>query len=70
MGRIATKLTDISVGVIKPDYYDGWGTIAVDQINPGVSILGVTGTYKKPTNCPNCGAPVSSDKCGYCGTIF
>ena len=21
-------------------------------------------------NCPNCGAPLSSDRCGYCGTTF
>lgn len=22
------------------------------------------------TNCPNCGAPVNSYKCDYCGTVF
>ena len=22
------------------------------------------------TNCPNCGAPIIGDKCGYCGTEF
>ena len=22
------------------------------------------------TNCPNCGAPIVSHKCEYCGTIF
>lgn len=22
------------------------------------------------TNCPNCGAPVTSYKCDYCGTVF
>ena len=28
-------------------------------------------TYRKDsTNCPNCGAPIESDKCAYCGTIF
>ncbi len=21
-------------------------------------------------NCPNCGAPIVSDKCEYCGTVF
>ena len=21
-------------------------------------------------NCPNCGAPISSEKCQYCGTLF
>lgn len=21
-------------------------------------------------NCPNCGAPIESEKCGYCGSIF
>lgn len=21
-------------------------------------------------NCPNCGAPVTQDKCPYCGTVF
>ena len=21
-------------------------------------------------NCPNCGAPVTSEKCPYCGTLF
>lgn len=24
----------------------------------------------KETNCPNCGAPISSSKCEYCGTVF
>lgn len=23
----------------------------------------------KPTNCPNCGAPLNGSKCEYCGTI-
>ena len=22
------------------------------------------------TNCPNCGAPIKTDKCPYCGTAF
>lgn len=22
------------------------------------------------TNCPNCGAPITSEKCPYCGTLF
>ena len=22
------------------------------------------------TNCPNCGAPITGDKCEYCGTSF
>ena len=22
------------------------------------------------TNCPNCGAPITGDKCEYCGTVF
>lgn len=22
------------------------------------------------TNCPNCGAPIDTDKCPYCGTVF
>lgn len=25
---------------------------------------------KGKTNCPNCGAPISSEKCPYCGTVF
>lgn len=24
----------------------------------------------KSTNCPNCGAPIKTGKCPYCGTIF
>lgn len=24
----------------------------------------------KSTNCPNCGAPITSSKCEYCGTDF
>ena len=24
----------------------------------------------KSTNCPNCGAPIKTDKCPYCGTVF
>lgn len=24
----------------------------------------------KTTNCPNCGAPITSNKCEYCGTNF
>ena len=23
-----------------------------------------------PTNCPNCGAPITGPKCEYCGTVF
>lgn len=23
-----------------------------------------------PTNCPNCGAPITSWKCPYCDTVF
>lgn len=22
------------------------------------------------TNCPNCGAPITQDRCPYCGTVF
>jgi len=25
---------------------------------------------KKLLNCPNCGAPVTAEKCEYCGTVF
>lgn len=25
---------------------------------------------KKLLNCPNCGAPVTSEKCEYCGAVF
>ena len=25
---------------------------------------------KGQTNCPNCGAPITSEKCPYCGTVF
>lgn len=24
----------------------------------------------RKTNCPNCGAPISSIECPYCGTVF
>lgn len=24
----------------------------------------------KGLNCPNCGAPITGDKCEYCGTVF
>lgn len=24
----------------------------------------------KDLNCPNCGAPITGDKCEYCGTVF
>lgn len=24
----------------------------------------------KPTNCPNCGAPIRGYECEYCGTVF
>ena len=23
-----------------------------------------------PTNCPNCGAPISSEKCEFCNTVI
>lgn len=29
-----------------------------------------TSCTKKSTNCPNCGAPITSSKCDYCGTDF
>lgn len=25
---------------------------------------------KRELNCPNCGAPIKSEKCEYCGTVF
>lgn len=25
---------------------------------------------KRPYNCPNCGAPIESEKCAYCGTVI
>lgn len=25
---------------------------------------------KNMTNCPNCGAVITGDKCEYCGTVF
>lgn len=25
---------------------------------------------KELLNCPNCGAPIESEKCPYCGTVF
>lgn len=25
---------------------------------------------RKEYNCPNCGAPIASEKCPYCGTVF
>lgn len=25
---------------------------------------------KEKLNCPNCGAPITADKCEYCGTLF
>ena len=27
-------------------------------------------SQNKSTNCPNCGAPITSSKCEYCGTDF
>ena len=29
-------------------------------------MLNAKGTY----NCPNCGAPITAEKCPYCGTVF
>ena len=29
-----------------------------------------TKTQNSLTNCPNCGAPITSDKCDYCDTVF
>lgn len=25
---------------------------------------------RNPLNCPNCGAPITAEKCQYCGTVF
>lgn len=25
---------------------------------------------KEKTNCPNCGMPITAEKCEYCGTLF
>lgn len=27
-------------------------------------------TQRETINCPNCGAPISADRCPYCGTVF
>lgn len=34
-------------------------------------IANATFTHKnEQSNCPNCGAPIDSEKCPYCGTVF
>ena len=35
--------------------------IGMDPINPKI---------ERPTNCKNCGAPLTGDKCEYCGTEY
>lgn len=35
-----------------------------------MNILPDQGANTKFRTCPNCGAPIDSEKCGYCGSIF
>lgn len=37
-----------------------------EQDLTGTSIVHKAGRY----NCPNCAAPIDSEKCPYCGTVF
>lgn len=41
-----------------------------DYIKENDSNLNNNNSIKKQTNCPNCGAPITSYKCEYCGTRF
>ena len=52
---------DVCVGGFGDDYGDFQDFDAIDfNYNPN----------SKPTNCVNCGAPLTSYKCEYCGTYY
>lgn len=34
------------------------------------SVLSEAAKTEGSKNCPNCGAPIESEKCPYCGTVF
>ena len=48
-------------GTYSPLQKDGYKSVTINTNQE---------TKKKPCNCPNCGAPISSYICEYCGTEF
>lgn len=40
----------------------------VDWLNPDIR-PNITKSHGS-TNCPNCGAPIDSERCPYCGSVF
>lgn len=46
-------------GTYSPSQEDGYSSVTINTDQE---------TKKKPCNCPNCGAPINSYICEYCGT--
>lgn len=50
---------------------DGFiGTQTLEKLKNNINKNDSNLTKIKRTNCPNCGAPITSYKCEYCGTRF
>ena len=56
-----------AVSTVRPTNVDALITVTT---SPATSAQETINTFDKLTNCPNCGAPITSSKCEYCGTVF
>ena len=45
-------------------------TISSSSLFTGEIGVSIWSPQKIPTSCPNCGAPVTDQKCEYCGTML
>lgn len=45
-------------------------TISSSSLFTGEIGVSIWSPQKHPTSCPNCGAPVTNQKCEYCGTLL
>lgn len=61
----------ISAGALRELIADAQPILTTDSYQALYSANEIrAGILKRETNCPNCGAPITSHKCEYCGTVF
>ena len=61
---------DIVINRTKYAYLDYENIKAYDTLLELANWTKTHSDTNKTTNCPNCGAPITSSKCEYCGTDF
>lgn len=50
--------------------YDGLKTATISSSSYITGAIDCWHPREHPTSCPNCGAPVTNQKCEYCGTML